>query len=87
MSLESPLNGQSGSAYLVRVGLTNHRFTLFSSYSAPYLVILKDRGKTLRFYRARQLYFQQDVFREFLKTESWQLTPPWSSAYSPGGPK
>jgi len=60
--------------------------TKWSVWHAPYLVILKDRGKTLRFYRPRNLRLQEDAFREFLKTDGWQVTPPWSSAYAPGGP-
>jgi len=60
--------------------------TKWAVWQAPYLVILKDRGKTLRFYRARNLRLQEDVLLGFLKTEGWKATPPWSSSYAPGGP-
>ena len=59
----------------------------FSLHRAPYLVVLKDRGKTLRFYRPRNLRLQEDALREFLKADGWKATSPWSSSYAPGGPK
>ena len=62
-------------------------FILFHSYRAPYLVVLKDRGKTLRFYQPRYLRLQDDALRQFLKADGWKDTPPWSSSYAPGGSK
>jgi hypothetical protein len=59
--------------------------TKWAVWHAPYLVILKDRGKTLRFYRARNLRLREDVLLRFLKTDGWKTTPPWSSSYAPGG--
>jgi len=59
--------------------------TKWAVWHAPYLVVLKDRGKTLRFYRARNIRLQEDALRGFLKTDGWKATPPWSSSYSPGG--
>ena len=85
MSPESPLNGSSGSAYLLFPARLV--FFSFSLYRAPYLVVLKDRGKTLRFYRPRNLRLQEDALLEFLKTDGWKATPPWSSSYAPGGSK
>jgi hypothetical protein len=88
MSLESPLNGPSGSAYLISAKLVNiSTFFFLFFYRAPYLVVLKDRGKTLRFYRPRNLRLQEDALREFLKTDGWKATPPWLSSYAPGGSK
>ena len=89
MSPESPLNGPSGSAYLIPARLVNNIQTcsFFPSYRAPYLVLLKDRGKTLRFYRPRNLRLQEDALLEFLKADGWKATPPWSSSYAPGGSK
>ena len=87
MSLESPLNGLSGSAYLIPARLINIFNFLFSSYRAPYLVVLKDRGKTLRFYRPRNLRLQEDALLKFLESDGWKDTPPWSSSYAPGGSK
>ena len=87
MSPESPLNGRSGSAYLIYAKLVNISTFSSSLCRAPYLVVLKDRGKTLRFYRPRNLRLQEDALRDFLKTDGWKVTPPWSSSYAPGGSK
>ncbi|KAI0032924.1 hypothetical protein K488DRAFT_70243 [Vararia minispora EC-137] len=59
--------------------------TKWGVWSAPMLVVLKDRGQTLRFYRATQIRLRPDALREFLRTELWQRTKPWSSAFAPGG--
>ncbi|KAG6812091.1 hypothetical protein H0H92_004391 [Tricholoma furcatifolium] len=59
--------------------------TKWSIWNAPYLVILKDRGQTLRFYRPHNLRLKADALRAFLQNEDWKLTMPWSSAYAPGG--
>ena len=87
MSPESPLNGRSGSAYLILQNYWMFQLFFSSLCRAPYLVILKDRGKTLRFYRPRNLRLQEDALRDFLKTDGWKVTPPWSSSYAPGGSK
>ena len=52
---------------------------------APYLVVLKDRGQTLRFYRPQHLRLSDGAMRAFLEQEAWEATPPWSSPYAPGG--
>ena len=54
-------------------------------YSAPYIVILKDRGQTLRFYSVQSLRLRNGAFREFLLADGWLTSHPWSSAYAPGG--
>jgi hypothetical protein len=54
-------------------------------FSAPSIVILKDRGQTLRFYRPSQLRVANGALREFVKREAFLLTPPWSGAFAPGG--
>jgi hypothetical protein len=53
--------------------------------SAPYIVVLKDRGRTLRFWPAAQLRPMPELMRSFLKAEDWEEYPPWSSEYAPGG--
>lgn len=55
------------------------------SSSAPAIVILKDRGQTLRFYRPNQLRMSNGALREFIKREGWVVTPPWTGAFAPGG--
>ncbi|TFK72000.1 hypothetical protein BDN72DRAFT_816596 [Pluteus cervinus] len=59
--------------------------TKWSVWHAPYLVVLTDRGKTLRFYRAQNIRLRSDALREFLKHDTWKQTPHWESAYAPGG--
>ncbi|KAJ7462073.1 hypothetical protein FB451DRAFT_1267705 [Mycena latifolia] len=59
--------------------------TKWNLWNAPAIVILKDRGQTLRFYRANQLRIANGALREFIKREGWVVTPPWSGAFAPGG--
>ena len=59
--------------------------TKWNVWRAPFLVVAKDRGQTLRFYRPQQLRMQGEVLREFLKQDAWKQTPPWRSAFGPGG--
>jgi hypothetical protein len=54
-------------------------------FRAPYLVVLKDRGQALRFYRPYQIRLRDDALREFLKVDGWKVSNPWSTAYAPGG--
>src|SRR5262245_27417312 len=60
-------------------------FDSFVAFRAPYIVVLKDRGQTLRFYQASQLRLKVDLIRDFLKTEAYEATKPWTSSFSPGG--
>ncbi|VDB97161.1 unnamed protein product [Peniophora sp. CBMAI 1063] len=59
--------------------------TKWGIWNAPNVVVLKDRGQTLRFYRPNQIRLRAEALREFLKNELWQHTPPWNSAFAPGG--
>jgi len=59
--------------------------TKWNIWSAPYLVVLTNRGKDLRFYRATQIRVNDEVMRNFLIDEGWRHQKPWRSAYSPGG--
>ncbi|THH18193.1 hypothetical protein EW146_g2732 [Bondarzewia mesenterica] len=59
--------------------------TKWNVWQAPMLVVLKDRGQTLRFWRATQLRLKPESMREFLRTEFYERTPPWKSNFAPGG--
>lgn len=59
--------------------------TCFFFYRPPYLVILSDRGQSLRFYPAHQLRLRDGALRDFLLEEGWKTTPVWQSRYAPGG--
>ncbi|PPQ79473.1 hypothetical protein CVT25_002609 [Psilocybe cyanescens] len=56
-----------------------------TSSRAPYLVVLKDRGQSLRFYRPYQIRLRADALREFLQVDGWKYSQPWSSSFAPGG--
>ncbi|KIK04746.1 hypothetical protein K443DRAFT_92621 [Laccaria amethystina LaAM-08-1] len=62
-----------------------HITTKWNIWQAPYLVILKDRGQSLRFYRPQHLRLRPDSLREFLAQEGWTATAPWKSIWGPGG--
>ncbi|PFH50138.1 hypothetical protein AMATHDRAFT_61595 [Amanita thiersii Skay4041] len=59
--------------------------TKWNVWSAPFLVILRNRGQELRFYKGHHLRLKETALREFLQTEDWKYTPIWSSPYAPGG--
>ncbi|KAF8645480.1 hypothetical protein AX16_007765 [Volvariella volvacea WC 439] len=59
--------------------------TKWGLWQAPYLVILHDRGQTLRFYRAQNLRLRPETLRQFLLTDGWKATPHWASSFAPGG--
>lgn len=51
----------------------------------PFLVVLKDRGQSVRFFHAAQSRLNSTIMRNFLINEGWKNVEPWSSAYAPGG--
>jgi len=53
--------------------------------SAPYIVVVTDRGRSLRFYKATQIRLNDEIIRQFLKEEGWKSSQPWNSPYAPGG--
>ncbi|KAG6330882.1 hypothetical protein ID866_8207 [Astraeus odoratus] len=59
--------------------------TKWAVWTAPTLVVLKDRGRTLRFYKGGQMHFTAELLYQFLKGEGWRMKEPWRTAYSPGG--
>jgi hypothetical protein len=70
---------------LLRFLSTNFDLIFFLVLSAPLVVILTDRGQTLRFYKPAGLRLQVELIREFLLTKYWETTPPWDSSFAPGG--
>ncbi|KAL0950075.1 hypothetical protein HGRIS_010079 [Hohenbuehelia grisea] len=59
--------------------------TKWAVWQAPYLVVLTDRGQSLRFLRPYQLRMKPEYILEFLRSNGWTAVQPWSTAYSPGG--
>ncbi|KAI0691380.1 hypothetical protein BC835DRAFT_1547400 [Cytidiella melzeri] len=59
--------------------------TKWNVWRGPFLVVVKDRGQSLRFFHAAQSRLNSTIIRNFLKNEGWQQVEPWSSAFAPGG--
>ncbi|KAI0353134.1 hypothetical protein OH77DRAFT_1459171 [Trametes cingulata] len=59
--------------------------TKWAVWSGPYLVVLTDRGQTLRFYKADRVRVTPELLRELLTEELWRNTPPWKTNFAPGG--
>ncbi|KIY70364.1 hypothetical protein CYLTODRAFT_392140 [Cylindrobasidium torrendii FP15055 ss-10] len=59
--------------------------TKWNVWSAPYLVIATDRGRTLRFYTVQTLRIRDGLFHQFLLTQGYLETNPWTGSFSPGG--
>ncbi|KAJ7771008.1 hypothetical protein DFH07DRAFT_879541 [Mycena maculata] len=84
---ETLIAGDLPNVRFARINYLNVTYvtTKWNLWNAPAIVILKDRGRTLRFYRPNQLRIANGAFREFILREGWTVTPPWSSAFAPGG--
>ncbi|KZW04157.1 hypothetical protein EXIGLDRAFT_716157 [Exidia glandulosa HHB12029] len=59
--------------------------TKWGLWKAPALVVLTDRGKTLRFYYSSTLNTKAATLHRFLLQEAWKDTEPWATQYAPGG--
>ncbi|KAI6034619.1 hypothetical protein PISMIDRAFT_19671 [Pisolithus microcarpus 441] len=69
----------------VRFGRIGYLDVTSITTKAPTLVVLKDRGQTLRFYQAGRMHLNAELLYQFLKEEAWRMREPWRSAFSPGG--
>lgn len=49
------------------------------------MVIITDRGQTLRFYKADRVRVTADLLRDLLTEEHWRNTEPWKTNFAPGG--
>ncbi|KAF9450160.1 hypothetical protein P691DRAFT_701799 [Macrolepiota fuliginosa MF-IS2] len=59
--------------------------TKWNVWQAPYLMIITDRGQSLRFYQPHAIRLRDYAVRDFLLNEHWKNTPKWESRYAPGG--
>ncbi|KAH9899566.1 hypothetical protein C8Q73DRAFT_753948 [Cubamyces lactineus] len=59
--------------------------TKWSIWTGPYLIVLQDRGQTLRFYKADRVRVTPELLRELLTEELWRNTEPWKTNFAPGG--
>ncbi|EIW63122.1 uncharacterized protein TRAVEDRAFT_43427 [Trametes versicolor FP-101664 SS1] len=59
--------------------------TKWCIWSGPYLVVITDRGQTLRFYKGDRVRVTAELLRGLLIDEHWRNTPPWKTDFAPGG--
>ncbi|KAI5893578.1 uncharacterized protein SCHCODRAFT_02622185 [Schizophyllum commune H4-8] len=59
--------------------------TKWNVWSGPWIVIAKERGKVLRFYRTGLLHMRNGGLREMLRDKAYESYPPWNSSFGPGG--
>ena len=69
----------------VRRFLSPHILLTDLQYSGPWIVIAKDRGKVLRFYRTGLLHMRNGGLREMLRDKAYESYPPWNSSFGPDG--
>ncbi|KAH8834664.1 hypothetical protein DL96DRAFT_1667062 [Flagelloscypha sp. PMI_526] len=80
-------NGQLPHVKWARIDYFNVTYltTKWNMWRAPAIVILQDRGLTLRFYQANQIRLRDNAFRDFMLQEVWKMHAPWISSFAPGG--
>ena len=54
---------------------------------APKLIVLADRGKTLRFLSPNEVRLDVDAMRDWLKDKTYVDHQPWNTSFAPGGSK
>ncbi|KAI0776166.1 hypothetical protein BD413DRAFT_708756 [Trametes elegans] len=59
--------------------------TKWAIWTGPYIVVLTDRGQTLRFFKADRVRITPELLRELLVEEFWRNSPPWKTNFAPGG--
>jgi len=59
--------------------------TKWNIWQAPYLMVSRDRGQTLFFYKANNIKLDEQILRNFLLEETWRTSTPWKSSLAPGG--
>ncbi|KAI0677258.1 hypothetical protein C8Q78DRAFT_960338 [Trametes maxima] len=59
--------------------------TKWAIWTGPYLLVLTDRGQTLRFYKADRVRITAELIRELLVEELWRNSAPWKTNFAPGG--
>ncbi|RDX53802.1 hypothetical protein OH76DRAFT_1398941 [Lentinus brumalis] len=59
--------------------------TKWNIWTGPWIVVITDRGQTLRFYKATGIRLTPELIRELLTEEIWRDSQPWNSNFAPGG--
>jgi len=58
--------------------------TKWNIWQAPYLMVSRDRGQTLYFYKANNIKLGTQILRDFLLEETWRTSVKWDSPFAPG---
>ncbi|CAE7090579.1 unnamed protein product [Rhizoctonia solani] len=67
--------------YLAETEIT----TEWMIWKPPTLIVAKNNGNTLRFYQPTQIVLDPAMLHEFIATDGWKETEPWSGPWAPGG--
>ncbi|KAI0751081.1 hypothetical protein C8Q80DRAFT_1155439 [Daedaleopsis nitida] len=59
--------------------------TKWNVWTGPWIMVITDRGQSLRFYKASGIRLTPELIRELLTEEIWRNSQPWQSAFAPGG--
>ncbi|KAG9086034.1 hypothetical protein FRC06_003308 [Ceratobasidium sp. 370] len=54
-------------------------------WKPPTLIVIRDNGRSLRFYQPNQIRLRPELLHQFVATEGWRETEPWSGPWAPGG--
>ncbi|KAG8685006.1 hypothetical protein FRC08_013348 [Ceratobasidium sp. 394] len=54
-------------------------------WKPPTLVVIRHNGRSLRFYQPNQIRLRSELLHQFVATEGWRETEPWSGPWAPGG--
>ncbi|KAG9096865.1 hypothetical protein FRC07_010868 [Ceratobasidium sp. 392] len=54
-------------------------------WKPPTLIVIRDNGRSLRFYQPHQIRLRPEMLHKFAATEGWRETEPWTGPWAPGG--
>ncbi|KAG8791066.1 hypothetical protein FRC12_010256 [Ceratobasidium sp. 428] len=54
-------------------------------WKPPTLIVIRDNGRSLRFYQPREIRLRPEMLHQFAAVEGWRETEPWSGPWAPGG--
>jgi len=59
--------------------------TKWGVWQGPRIVVVSERGRTLRFFKPSQVTISIESTRGFLQAERWKQEEPWATSWAPGG--
>ncbi|KAB5592761.1 hypothetical protein CTheo_3829 [Ceratobasidium theobromae] len=54
-------------------------------WKPPTIIVIREKGNSFRFYQPNQIRLRPELLHEFIATEGWKETRPWSGPWAPGG--